>query len=144
MGSLDAETWGRVCTALCFEIHEPWKKDLENTDLCLKLNIILKIGIFTGWNSRKSGRPNFWRFWKSKIGTFLIKLGRLAGMLLGCHNLHAYTTKRQRIKSTWWVFPSLLSSSSSSVSFVRSKPADLQHLLLLPAQVSFSSCLSSC
>ena len=40
------KTWGRGCTALCSEIHEPWKKELENTNLCLKY--YFKTGIFTG------------------------------------------------------------------------------------------------
>ena len=46
----------------------------------MSLKTSLKTGIFTGWNSWKSGRPDFWRFRKSKIGTVPIKSGRLAGM----------------------------------------------------------------
>ena len=84
----------RPCTALHSEIHEPFirtsqinkvyfspicrkKKTWKNTDLCLKY--YFKNRNITGWNSRKSVHPDFWRFWKSKIGTVLIKSGRLAG-----------------------------------------------------------------
>ena len=45
----------------------------------------LKTGISTSWDSRKSGGPNFWRFWKSQIRTVPIKLGQLAGMVFLRH-----------------------------------------------------------
>ena len=47
--------------------------------------LLLKTEIFASWNSKKSGRPDFWRFWESKVGTVLIKSiksGQLAGMLV--------------------------------------------------------------
>ena len=38
------------------------------------LNTTLKTRIFTSWNSRQSGCPNFWTFWKPKIST--VPIGR--------------------------------------------------------------------
>ena len=35
----------------------------------MSLKITLKTGIFTNWKFWKLGRPDFWRFWKSKIRT---------------------------------------------------------------------------
>ena len=66
----------RGCIALCSEFHEPFICTVDKGNffsvrrkktwkiLIYVLNIILKTGIFNRWNSRKSGHPNFWRFWK--------------------------------------------------------------------------------
>ena len=100
------KTWGRgrlkqfdsALWTLRTEIHKPFihtvriqilsnffsicRKRFEKI-LIYDLNITLKTGIFTSWNSRKLGHPEFWRFGKSKIGTILTKPGRLADMLKG-------------------------------------------------------------
>ena len=99
--SLEAENQGKrkieadqSFTALRTEIHEAlirsfrlikeisshFAQKWSGKILIYALKITFKTRIFTGWNSRKSGRPDFWRFWKSKIGTVPIKPGQFAGM----------------------------------------------------------------
>ena len=63
------------------EISSKFAEKRPGKILISVLNIILKPEIFTGWNSKTSGCLDFWRFWKSRIRTVLIKSRWLAGIL---------------------------------------------------------------